>query len=165
MTIAELAARYSITEASTKARVQFLNLDPSAITATDLDQLDALADHLEQGNKIASFSFTPSAAVEVMTTTSELATPTPVREEAALTEYAPMAMPSTMEHLEKIYTFLQKASDSDWHLPTSVIRSITGATPRGKRWKRYGFVFEPATRHGGERAWAVSQAEWDFPVE
>lgn len=162
MTIAELAARYSITEASTKARVQFLNLDPSAITATDLDQLDALADHLEQGNKIASFSFTPSAAVEVMTTTSELVAPAPME---AVAELAPMAMPSTMEHLEKIYTFLQKASDSDWHLPTSVIRSITGATPRGKRWKRYGFVFEPATRHGGERAWAVSQAEWDFPVE
>ena len=50
VTIAELAARFSITVASAKARVQFLSLDLKDIGKADLQKLDALDDHLDQGS-------------------------------------------------------------------------------------------------------------------
>ena len=160
MTIKEISSRYSITEASAKARIQYLDLNVSSISSTDLDQLDALADHLEAGNAITSFSYTPTASVEVVDAPSKIVRmakePIP---EATQTVY----IQTSIEDLEKLYRFLQEAADKQWHLPTSVVRSITGATPRGKRWKRYGFAFEAATKHGVEKAWAVSQSEWDFP--
>ena len=173
VTIAELAARYSITVASAKARVQFLSLDLKNIDKADLQKLDALDEHLDQGQPIATFSFTPTAEVEVVSSTkksrstkkAEIVPVTTAEPLAIEPIQAPIPTLANLEQLEKIYTFLQKATDNNWHLPTSVIRSVIGAAPKGKRWKRFGFVFEPATRHGGERAWAVSQAEWDFPIE
>ena len=96
---------------------------------------------------------------------------TAIPEKKALVKVRPRPQAETIEstsidldQLERVYSFLQQASEKGWHLPSSVIRSITGATPRGQVWKRYGFEFTPATRHGGERAWAVDHASWDFPI-
>ncbi len=162
MTIKEVSKRYEISEASAKARIRFLDLDVSNISDDDFDRLDALAEHLKEGNAITTFNYTPTASVEVVQTTSKLVPtskePTPDAPQAPSIQFG-------LRDLKEIYTFLQLASDQHWHLPSSVIRSVTGSTPKGKRWKRFGFAFEPATKHGTEKAWAVSQAEWDFPPD
>jgi hypothetical protein len=71
----------------------------------------------------------------------------------------------SIERLEQTYGFLQRAVDNEWHLPTSVLTTLTGQTPEGCYWKALGFEFLRATRHGKEIAWAVSRATWDFPID
>ena len=161
MNIADLEKRYSATTASIKARGKFLHIDLAAITPEDIDKLDALNDHLDDGGSLVSFKFVPSANVEIISeTTSELA-PINTSEAIQPMDLAPMAAVD-FDQLLKVYEFLQRASDAGWHLPTAIVRSITGSTPRGQVWKRFGFQFEPATRHGAGRAWSVKPAENDF---
>lgn len=156
MELSELTARYSASAAGIKARLKYLELDPGSIDAEGLAKLDALAEHLAAGQSITSFNYAPVANVEVISK--------PAANSAALALPDPeMPFELNLEDLDRIYTFLQRAADNGWHLPTSVIRSLTGATPRGRYWKRYGFEFTPATKHGSERAWAVAAASWDFP--
>jgi hypothetical protein len=131
------------------------HLQITTIGPGELEALDALNDHLQAGKGMSTFVFTPESQVEIVPVSSNqgLIAPSDVIPESL-----------DFEQLERIYTFLQRAADNEWHLPTSVVRSITGATPKGRYWKRYGFEFVPATRHGVEKAWAVSQASWDFPL-
>lgn len=156
MDLKDLATRYGINLASLKARLSFLDIGvPPA--PEDLAMLDALNAHLEGGKPISTFQYIPEASVEIVKS-----------ERGGLQQIAVSAdltAPAEFENLERIYGFLQKAADNGWHLPTSVIRGITGATPRGRYWKRFGFEFTPATRHGSENAWAVAQASWDYPVD
>ena len=161
MTLAKLAKRYSASQASIKARAEYLEIDPEKATEEDIQRLDALDQHLQGGGSLLSFKYTPVAEVEVVSTESAIVSQRPPAPEPE----AEFDLPSPsldLDRLERIYEFLQKAVDNQWHLPTSVIRSLTGATPRGRNWKRYGFEFEMATRHGAERAWAVNLASWDF---
>lgn len=160
MNFEDVAARYPGPKAGVKARIRYLGLDPENLSEDDLLKLDALTDHLNQKRSLESFTYAPTATVEVMQPSTEITRSTPI--DGALEPI--IDMPMDLARLEQIYAFLQRAADSEWHLPTSVVRSITGATPRGRIWKRFGFEFTPATRHGGENAWAVSQAAWDFPV-
>lgn len=154
MDLAELGRHYGTSPNSIKARLACMDVDPdSELTATVWDQLDAIAKHLARGESIRTFKYTPTTAVEIIPTTAAIER---VSQEPIV--------PVDLEALAKIYNFLQNAADKGWHLPTSVVRSITGATPRGTYWKRYGFEFTPATRHGSEKAWAVAQATWDWPI-
>ena len=162
MTAADLADRYAISAGSLRARLKFLGIDSNTITAADILKLDALAQHLDAGASIESFSYTPMADVQILE--PELAIVRSTDSSELVEEPIPLGMELTLEDLEKVYAFLQRATDNEWHLPTSVIRSVTGATPKGKLWKRFGFEFIPATRHGAERAWAVQRASWDFPI-
>lgn len=158
MNLAALAERYGTSEASITARLAFLGIHkPSQVREADLDRLDAIAEHLATGKPLSSFSYTPTSEVEVMVASETQSALTRSSSDEPFIE-------ANLDQLERIYGFLQKAADNGWHLPTSVIRSLTGATPKGRYWKRYGFEFLPATRHGGERAWAVSAATWDFPT-
>ena len=159
--LSKLAKRYSASQTSIKARAEYLEIDPDNVTEEDLLKLDALDRHLEGGGSLLSFKYTPVAEVEVISTESAIVSQRPPDPEPEPDIEIPSAS-LDLESLERIYEFLQKAVDHKWHLPTSVIRAITGSTPRGRRWKRYGFEFEMATRHGSERAWAVSLASWDF---
>ena len=121
-----------------------------------LDQLDALADHLDAGKGIEAFSYAPAATVEIM----KKAPSNPLAKLPASIE-----SPVDFNQLEKTYGFLQRAADCGWHLPTSIVRSLTGSTPRGRIWKRFGFEFTPATKHGSEIAWAVNLAAWDYRIK
>jgi len=109
---------------------------------------------------MASFVFTPEATVEIVP-----------RQDSPDQQHGPLApaiasdlRPATFEDLERVYKFLDQASEREWHLPTSVIQGITGSRPKGRLWKRYGFEFVPATKHGLETAWAVQKASWDFTL-
>jgi hypothetical protein len=148
-----LATRYGITPASLKARVSFLDLElpPSS---EELAMLDALNAHLEDGKPISTFQYIPEASVEIVRADSGS-----LKQIAASSETIP---PIEFEALERVYGFLQKAADHGWHLPTSVIRGITGSTPRGASWKRFGFEFKPASKHGVEKAWSVEKASFDY---
>lgn len=161
MSLAKLAKRYNANQTSIKARAEYLGIDPQKTTDEDLLKLDALDQHLEGGGSLLSFKYTPIAEVEVVTPESAIVSQRPPDPEPEPDFKIPSGAVD-FDTLERIYEFLQKAVDNQWHLPTSVVRAITGATPRGKRWKRYGFEFEMATRHGSERAWAVRLAAWDF---
>ena len=163
MALADLADRYNASTASIKARAAYLGIDPKNTTDDDLKVLDALDQHLESGGSLGTFQFTETAEVEVIEQAETAIVNKPRREPEPDFDVGPSFI--DLNSLERIYEFLQKAVDNGWHLPTSVIRSLTGSTPRGRRWKRYGFEFEMATRHGSERAWAVSLAAWDFPQE
>lgn len=155
MDLQALATRYGTNVNSIKARLSVIGAPPSGELTADIEeQLEAIAEHLESGESIRTFHFTPTSPVEII----------PIEERSALAPAAPPAAPVDFETLSKIYGFLQKAADNEWHLPTSVIRSLTGATPKGKYWKRFGFEFTPASKHGIEKAWAVTSATWDFPI-
>ena len=67
-----------------------------------------------------------------------------------------------LDHLQRVYQFLEQAHANGWHLPASVITSLVGASPAGVQWKAYGFEFCPATKHRDEVAWSVAPASWDF---
>jgi hypothetical protein len=158
MDAAALADRYGVGAASLRARFKFLGIDPETVTPPDIAKLDALAQHLAAGATIESFSYTPVTEVQLVAPGKKLIN-------HAITPFEPPPeLGLDLEHLERIYAFLQRASDNEWHLPTGVIRQLTGATPKGSVWKRFGFEFIPATRHGAERAWAIQKASWDFPL-
>ena len=151
----DLKARYGLTAASLKARLDFLDLrDP--VDEEGIDKLDALDEHLRSGGQLGTFHFTPRATVEVMKRSGLVRRP----------HTGPMAVIGgdevDLDQLERIYNFLEKAATNEWHLPTSAIKSLLGATPKGRIWKRFGFEFIPATKHGVEKAWAVRHAGWDF---
>ena len=131
------------------------HLGITKIGPIELQALDALNDHLQAGNGMGTFVFTPESQVEII--------PASTAGAVALVE-SPLDVATDFQQLERIYDFLQRAADNEWHIPTSVIRQLTGATPKGSDWKRFGFEFIPATRHGTERAWAVQKASWDFPI-
>ena len=164
MTLAKLAKRYNASQTSIKARAEYLEIDPNKATDEEIKKLDALDQHLEGGGSLLSFKYTPVAEVEIVSNESAIVSQRPPDPETGPDVELP-SQALDLASLERIYEFLQRAVDNGWHLPTSVIRSLTGSTPRGRRWKRYGFEFEMATRHGSERAWAVSLAAWDFPQE
>lgn len=158
MNLAALAERYGTSEATISARLAFLGIHkPAAVKAGELDQLDALAEHLAAGKPLNGFSYTPTSTVEVL--------PSAIVRDGALTRSSSeeVIVEVDLAQIERVYEFLEKAAQSEWHLPTGVIRQLTGSTPRGASWKRFGFEFVPATRHGTERAWAVRKAAWDFP--
>lgn len=161
MSLAELAKRYDATQASVKARAAYLGIDAQKTSTEDLARLDALDQHLEKGGTLGNFQYTETAEVEIVTDNRSAIVRNPTIESGEPEEHS-FSNPVDLEGLTRTYEFLQKATDNGWHLPTSVVRSITGGTPRGRSWKRFGFEFKAATRHGAERAWAVSLASWDF---
>jgi hypothetical protein len=157
MNLAALADRYGTTEASITARLAFLGVHKAArVGEAELDQLDAIAAHLATGKPLSSFTYTPTSTVEIV--------PAIDGSGGALTKRPSDETLVEMDlgQIERVYVFLERAAENEWHLPTSVIRQLTGSTPRGVSWKRFGFEFVPATRHGSERAWAVRKAAWDF---
>jgi len=137
----------------------YAGVDPEEMDDEAVDRLDALNDHLAEKLPLNSFKYTPASKVEVLNSETVAIE----RSESPAPLEAPIEF-DDFEALERIYSFLQKASDNGWHLPTSTIRRVTGATPRGQLWKRFGFEFTPATKHGVEKAWAVQPASWDFPI-
>jgi hypothetical protein len=137
------------------------HLGITKIGDAELEALDALNDHLQAGKGMGTFTHTPEARVEIVPRESAKLD----RRPAALAGTQPNdPEPTSFEALEKIYQFLDKACEREWHLPTSVIQGLTGARPKGTYWKRYGFEFTPATKHGLETAWAVRKASWDFTI-
>jgi len=153
-----LAKRYKISEQKLQVRFAYAGVDPDHIDEEAIDRLDSINQHLAEGQPLNTFKYTPTAQVTVIN-----------EEVLSIEKSEPSNVPAPIEFqdfeaLERIYSFLQKASDNGWHLPTSIVRSLTGSTPRGRSWKRFGFEFTPATKHGVEKAWAVDAATWDFPI-
>lgn len=151
MDLEQLAARYQIPASGLYARLTYLKIDPaSRISRAEIEKLDALHQHLAAGQNLTSFHYVPSSPVTVVESSA------PPALAPALRGAYPQA--PSLEYVERIYEFLQKAADAGWHLPASVIRNLIGAKPRGKVWRRYGFEFRPASRHGTEIAWSVCSA-------
>lgn len=158
MDLKNLAKRYKISEQKLQVRFAYAGVDPDHIDEEAIDRLDSINQHLAEGQPLNSFKYTPAAQVTVIdeeVLTIEKSEPSSIAAPIEIQDF---------EALERIYAFLQKAADNEWHLPTSIVRGLTGSTPRGKCWKRFGFEFTPATKHGVEKAWAVQSASWDFPI-
>ena len=122
----------------------------SFIDAAQIHVLDQLDRHLTGGRGLTDFH-SPYVKVEV----DEPATTAIVsaRDARPLTVETPNI--DVLAELERLLSFLDRASASGWKLPTSVVRHLLGATPRGSEWRRFGFTFKPSGHHGQETAWLI----------
>lgn len=64
---------------------------------------------------------------------------------------------AAVSHLDGLLSFLTKAAQGSWEFPTSHLRLLVGAKPRGATSSRYGFTFRPAGKHGQETSWRVER--------
>ena len=166
LSMEELRDRYGLGKTALADRLKHCSIsgkrtgNKSFVNSGQIEVLDALDRHLKQGRGLADFS---SPYVEIVEETTK-PTPTETPSTAIVPQFYEPS-PETIEvdsgdiiyRLERMLSFLDKAVNNGWMLPTSAVREIIGATPRPPKWGRYGFVFKPAGSHGQETAWIITK--------
>ena len=164
----ELRDRYSLGKTAMADRLKYTAIkgkrtgNKSFVDGFQIEILDSLDRHLKQGLGMDTFH-SPYANAEIVETEEE-----PKKKESSAIVPKPLIFDhqpetidvdpyDTIDKLDKLLTFLDKASEKGWRLPTSTIKSIVGATPRSPSWSRYGFDFKPSGTHGQETAWIITK--------
>ncbi|WP_414755556.1 hypothetical protein [Anabaena sp. CCY 9910] len=140
-------------------RLKDLSIKPvrrGKITEDDLLVLDELDKHINSGGTIENFARSPEVLpVDKLDKWEEpIQTPT-VEMLLMLIEKIVLHQPS----LPPLHQFeeLEKAATNGWILPTSVVRSITGITPKGSNYERGDFIFIRSKKVGREAGWIVQK--------
>jgi hypothetical protein len=178
--VSQLPSRYSIARSALYTRLKDLKIEPEKqgkkafVNAEQLQQLDALHEHIQKGGTTGAFLKQQSSPGHLaaedspgqsskfvqdspgqMTTSSTAALVTVV--EAIIKRLIPA--PSRLSYLRE----LEEAYSNGWLLSTSEMADLLGLTPGtitdyGEEFSDAGFTFTRAgKRKGGEIAWRVSK--------
>lgn len=161
LSLEEARERYQLGRTALADRMRHCQITPtrsgnrSFIDAAQIDVLDQLDRHLAGGRGLTDFH-SPYVKVEVDEPATAAIVPA---RDARPSPPEPLTVETpnidALAELERLLNFLDRASASGWKLPTSVVRHLLGATPRGSEWRRFGFTFKPSGHHGQETAWLI----------
>lgn len=171
--ISSLQQRYKLnSRQAVNNRINGLKIEPVArgeISAEQLDLLDRLDKHIRGGGAIADFPIQPEVQVDAL---DKLDIPsghiefndseaTAINVMAELMEkmmaYTYARNPSPLANYEE----LEKAVKFEWVLPTSLVKTLTGVTPKtthgSDTFLCMGFAFTKIGRIGRETGWEVTK--------
>ena len=183
--LSQLPSRYNIARSNLYTRLKDLNIQPTKqgrkafVTAAQLQLLDGLHHHLQQGGITSDFlqqqsSLTKDSSAEALTPISMSSQPIVLLQPTALVgaieAVVKRLLPPTRTTLSYLRE-LEEAYQQGWLLSTSEIAGLLGLTPAtisryGEQFEDAGFVFtRVGIRKGGEIAWSVdkSQVNWNQP--
>ena len=176
ISLSQLQQRYGIKRSALNERLHTLNIPfikrdrKAGIAITDLEQLDALYQHLEAGETLDNCEqvdvidaypktdavVTVSPAVDLTSSSQAYKLATFV--DAVLSQRSPI---DPIQDLTQRLDLLEKAATHGWLLPTSELATAVGLSRRSlgkhRRFDQYGFVFTKAGHHGAETAWRVEK--------
>lgn len=161
LSMEELRDRYGLGKTALADRLKHCAItakrtgNRSFVNASQIEVLDSLDRHLKQGRGMTDFHSPYAEYVEAEIRPVQSSSIVPVFQSPA--EAIEIESGDTIERLERLLGFLEKASANSWLLPTSIIRELLGSSPRPPSWHRFGFVFSPAGTHGNETAWIITK--------
>ncbi len=185
--LSQLPSRYGIARSNLYNRLKDLKIESlkqgrkAFITAAQLQLLDGLQAHLEQGGTTPEFIklieeqghnhqlvTTPTAAPEVYDSvaTPQFSEPSISLQPSALVGVIETVVKRLIPNNRSRLTYLrelEEAYQNGWLLSTSEVADLLGLTPKtisnyGQEFSDAGFVFERAgIRKGGEIAWSIDK--------
>ena len=163
----ELRDRYSLGKTALADRLKHCSIhgtrtgNKSFVNSGQIEVLDSLDRHLKQGMGMDTFHspYADYVEAEIKPVQTESTAIVPQQTFYDQGETIDLDPYDTLDKLEKLLNFLEKAADKRWCLPTSTIKEIVGAAPRSPSWCRYGFEFKPSGSHGQETAWLVTKVK------
>lgn len=163
LSLEEARDRFGIGRTALNDRMRHCNITPTRsgnrafLDGAQIEVLDRLNDHLARGRGLGDFH-SPFARVELEDPVAIV----PARDSrpaAPVEQVVETPNIDALAELERLLSFLDQASSKGWKLPTSVVRHLLGATPRGNSWHRFGFRFVPSGQHGQETAWSIVKGD------
>jgi hypothetical protein len=184
--ISSLQERYKLnSRQAVNNRINGLKIDPVArgeISAEQLDLLDRLDKHIRGGGAIADFPIQPEVQVDKL---DKLDNPAGHIEFNNSETIAINVMAELMEKMMSYayardssplanYEELEKAVKFEWVLPTSLVKTLTGVSPKtthdSHTFACMGFAFIKTGKIGREAGWQVTKQvpsldlKWLTPV-
>lgn len=145
----------------------------SFITAQDVEKLDQLKEHLEQGGSIKSFTLTIPTTVYSTLDNTKLPTDTVHSSIDSVNSRLDQVQPKYVQ-LELFEKFVDQVTEkitpsnpiSHWEkldlaatkgyiLTTQEVKQLVGTKPKGKEWIRGAFQFIRAGKIGNQAGWLV----------
>lgn len=182
--VAQLSDRYDISRSVLYSRLSALRIEPqklgkkSYVNSDQLQLLDRLHEHLQQGGITAEFlelsgiSSGEQSVGQITELSGEQSGGQLTKQSAeqtvgqiinvqealsALLEQIPKPSAQWMESLR----FLEEAYQNRWLLSTSQLAQLLGLSAitisRRQTFERYGFIFNRAGHNGAEVAWEISK--------
>ena len=190
--LSQLPSRYGIARSNLYNRLKDLKIESvkqgrqAFVTATQLQLLDGLHAHLEQGGTTNEFLKLPSSNSHLVTTTtaepstynsmdtSSYSEPTislqPSVLVGAIEAVVKRLIPTNRSRLNYLRE-LEEAYEKGWLLSTSEVADLLGLTQKtitnyGEEFTDAGFIFaRVGTRKGGEIAWSIDkESSWAEPL-
>lgn len=182
--ISALVDRYKLnSKQAIYDRIKALNIVPVSrgkISSSQLEELDELDNHLNNGGSFASFkqaSNSDAAPRSIVNSPVDEAN-FPLDEllerstDDGRKSIAPLSLQQLSEGLNylvsligrdplKHYEHLERAYDRGWLLTTSECAAILGAKPRGSAFTRGSFVLVKAGKIGNQTAWRITKPSQD----
>jgi hypothetical protein len=178
--VSQLPSRYSIARSALYTRLKDLKIEPEKqgkkafVNAFQLQQLDALHEHIQKGGTTGEFLKQHSCPGQLSTEDSPGQSSTIIQDSPGQIATSPtaalvtvveaivkrlMPAPSRLSYLRE----LEEAYSQGWLLSTSELADLLGLTPGtitdyGEEFSDAGFTFTRAgKRKGGEIAWRVGK--------
>ncbi len=180
--VSQLQSRFSLGKQAVYNRLQQLDIKPfkegnrSYITADQLQLLDQLHEHINQGGTMAEFPKSAASPVDKLDTPVDKAASLVDTVERGMTKSAAnnldvlvqvvsagveKAIASSVQAKSPLWYMgeLKRAVDEDWLLTTKEIQQLIGVKPRTKKgestYTRGSFSFVKSGKIGGQTAWKV----------
>lgn len=189
--LSQLPSRYGIARSNLYNRLKDLQIEPikqgrkAFVDAAQLQLLDRLHSHLQEGGVTSDFIEQQSNSQLVKVTTPELATksfyemsnrsePIVTLQTSTLVSVVEAVvkrlLPTPRSRLNYLRE-LEEAYQNNWLLSTSEVADLLGLSQKtvtgyGQEFSDAGFVFtRVGIRKGGEIAWAIDkETDWGTPV-
>lgn len=156
----QLFDRYSIGKTAFYERAGALNLqfekrgNKSIATAEQIDQLDALHDHIKAGNTIESFVESLSEQFTEQSGQLEIASNPMLTLVEMIVSRVPLPQSDPLAHIR----MLDEACEKGWRLSSSELCLLLKRTRiNGSEIRRYGFVCTRVGKNGAESAWRIER--------
>ena len=180
--VSQLQSRFSLGKQAVYNRLDALDIKPfkegnrSYITADQLQLLDQLHEHINQGGTMAEFPKSAASPVDKLDTPVDKAASLVDTVERGMTKSAAnnldvlvqvvsagveKAIASSVQAKSPLWYMgeLKRAVDEDWLLTTKEIQQLIGVKPRTKKgestYTRGSFSFVKSGKIGGQTAWKV----------
>lgn len=171
VSIADVLSMTGLKRTTLYSRMEGLGIKPtkqgrnSFITEDELQQLQALHEHLGKGGMIADFgvvgddSENRTSATQLTVSAPGAITPPLVQALEMVAEIMDMApKPTAAANLREKLQFLDEAVERGWLIPSGELADVLGlGTIKGAEFSRYGFTFTHAAKQGREWLWRVSK--------
>lgn len=159
--VSELQSRYSIGKQAVYNRLDALKIKPekhgnrSYISLEQLQILDQLHDHINDGGTMADFQSPPiESSLTLVDTVDKTTGLSKADDLITLIERIAAALRPTEQPLSH-WEQLEKAVANNWLLSTADVQRVTGVKPKGERFTRGSFTFVRSGKIGNQLAWRV----------
>lgn len=159
----QLPDRYNIGRTAFYERVNALNLqfekrgNKAIASAEQIDQLDALHDHIKAGNTIESFVASLGEQFTEQSGQLDIAS-NPTVAMLTLAEMIVSRIPQSQSNPLAHIQMLDEACEKGWKLSTSELCLLLKRSRiAGQEIRRYGFVCTRVGKNGAESAWLIER--------